>query len=227
MEMMRQWLLIGGIVSILTAWATAQPSVTVQGTLKGYFLSPDGTLSVYEVPFSFPDRPSSADLPERLFTLWAGYYLQGEFSSPKPIQSVWLLGGNGRLLWRRHYPEGVTEETIPYQKGGWVGVKGQDGLFVRLLVRFEDGSETLILPNFPVQFERVLPLKIDWLDFIRIAEVANLLKVKGKEIWEGFSLEGIPFCLKVMKVNGFWSIIQSHQKDLFAMRDRCPMFRSR
>ncbi|MFN3421983.1 MAG: hypothetical protein ACK40X_09705, partial [Armatimonadota bacterium] len=175
MEMMRRWILTGSILSIMTAWSAAQPKVTVQGTLKGYFLPPDGNLSVYEIPFSFPDKPSSPDLPNRLFPLWAGYYLQAKFSSQKPLQSVWLLSGTGRLLWRRHYPEGVTEETIPYQEGGWVGVKGQDGLFVRLLVRFSDGSETIIRPNFPVHFEKVLPLKVDWLDFIRIAEVANLL----------------------------------------------------
>lgn len=189
--------MIGGILSIMVVWAMGQPKVIVQGTLKGYFLSPDGTLSVYEVPFSFPNKPSSPDLPRRLFPFWAGYYLQAKFSSTeKPIQSVWLLSGTGRLLWRRHYPEGVFEETIPYQEEGWVGVKGQDGLFVRLLVRFSDGSETVIRPNFSVRFERVLPLKVDWLDFIRIAEVANLLKEKGREIWEGFSLEGIPFLLE-------------------------------
>ena len=201
---------MGGVVSILTAWATAQPSVTIQGALKGYFLSSDGTLCVYEIPFSFPDRPSSPDLPKRLFPLWAGYYLQAKFSSTeKPIQSVWLLSGTGRLLWRRHYPEGVTEETIPYQEGGWVGVKGQDGLFVRLLVRFADGTETVIRPHFSAHFEKVLPLKVDWLDFIRIAEVAHLLRVKGKEIWEGFGLEGIPFLLEGDE--GQWVLI-NHPK---------------
>lgn len=194
--MVRRWLLISVIMSILTAWASAQPLVTLKGTLKGYFLSPDGNLSVYELPFTFPDPPVPADLPKRLFPLWAGYYLQGEFSSQKSIQSVWLLSGSGRLLWRRHYPEGVTEVTIPYQMGGWVGVKGQDGLSIRLLVRFDDGSETVIRPHFPVLFEKVLPLKVDWLDFVRIAEVAHLLKVKGKEIWKGFTLDGIPFLLE-------------------------------
>lgn len=194
--MVRRWLLMSVIMSILTAWASAQPLVTLKGTLKGYFLSPDGNLSVYELPFTFPDPPAPADLPKRLFPLWAGYYLQGEFSSQKSIQSVWLLSGSGRLLWRRHYPEGVTEGTIPYQMGGWVGVKGQDGLSIRLLVRFDDGSETVIRPHFPVLFEKVLPLKVDWLDFVRIAEVAHLLKVKGKEIWKGFTLDGIPFLLE-------------------------------
>ncbi len=59
MEMMKGWILMGGVLSVMMAWAAAQPLVTVQGTLKGYFLSPDGNLSVYEVPFSFPDQPTS------------------------------------------------------------------------------------------------------------------------------------------------------------------------
>jgi len=183
--------------------------VTVTGVLKGYFLSPDGTLKVREVPFAFPEKPTVSDLPDRLFPLPAGYYLQGKFSASEPIQSVWLLSGNGRLLWRRHYPEGVLEEDMPYQAGGWIGLRGEDGLSVRLLVRFVDGKETVIRPRFPVRFERVLPLKVDWLDFVRIAEVAHLLKKKGKEIWEGFSLDGIPFLLE--GAEGQWVLI-NHPK---------------
>ena len=183
--------------------------VTVTGVLKGYFLSPDGTLKVREVPFAFPEKPTVSDLPDRLFPLPAGYYLQGKFSSSEPIQSVWLLSGNGRLLWRRHYPEGVLEEDMPYQAGGWIGLRGEDGLSVRLLVRFVDGKETVIRPRFPVRFERVLPLKVDWLDFVRIAEVAHLLKEKGKEIWEGFSLDSIPFLLE--GAEGQWVLI-NHPK---------------
>lgn len=191
-----QWIWIIGFTIFTAAWAEAKTQVKLEGTIKGYFLAHNGTLKVYEVPFSFPDKPSSSEFHERLFVLWAGYYLKAQLSSGKPFQSVWLLAGNGRLLWRRHYPEGITEGTIPYQEGGWIGIKGQDGLSVRLLVRFVDGSEMLIRPHFPVRFERILPLKVDWLDFIRIAEVAHLLKVKGKEIWEGFSLDGIPFLLE-------------------------------
>ncbi|MEM2568035.1 MAG: hypothetical protein QXH20_06150 [Candidatus Bathyarchaeia archaeon] len=209
MEMVRRWILMVGILSVMAAWAMSQTSVMVKGTLKGYFLSPNGNLSVCEVPFSFPDEPFSPDLPKSLFPLWAGYYLQGRFSSEKPIQSIWLLSGNGRLLWRRHYPEGVAEGTVPYQEGGWVGVKGQDGLSVKLLVRFDDGSEMVVRPHFPVYFEKVLPLKVDWLDFIRIAEIANLLKAKGKEVWKGFTLEGIPFLLEGDK--GQWVLV-NHPK---------------
>jgi len=201
-----------GLISFVVYMATcvvAQPQLKLEGTLKGYFLAPDGVLAVCEVPFSFPNEPILRDLPNRLFVLWAGYYLQAKFASEKPIQSVWLLASNGRLLWRRHYPAGVTEGTIPYQGGGWVGVKGQDGVTVRLIVRFVDGKEMFVQPYFPVRFERVLPLKVDWLDFIRIAEVANLLKVKGKEIWEGFSLDGIPFLLEGDE--GQWVLI-NHPK---------------
>ncbi|MEM2691548.1 MAG: hypothetical protein QXS01_05570 [Candidatus Bathyarchaeia archaeon] len=207
--MVQRWILMSSIVMLFGSQSVAQPKVTVQGILKGYFLSHDGNLSVYEVPFAFPDQPAPSDLPKRLFPLWAGYYLQGGFSSQKPIQSIWLLSGSGRLIWRRHYPENVKEGTIPHQMGGWVGIKGQDGLSLRLLIRFEDGNETLIRPNFPTQFDRVLPLKVDWLDFIRIAEVAHLLKEKGKEIWEGFSLDGIPFLLEGDE--GQWVLI-NHPK---------------
>lgn len=192
--MWRLWFV--SLTICIATWVGAQPQVKVEGTLNGYFLASDGTLAVREVPFTFPSELASSDLPDCLYVLWAGYYLKAKFASEKPIQSVWLLASNGRLLWRRHYPEGVTEETIPYQYGGWVGVKGQDGLSIRLLIRFVDGSEMLVRPHFPTRFERVLPLKVDWLDFIRIAEVDNLLKAKGKEIWEGFSLDGIPFLLE-------------------------------
>jgi hypothetical protein len=183
--------------------------VKVTGVLKGYFLSPDGTLKVREIPFAFPDQPAAPDLPECLFPLPAGYYLQGKFSASEPIQSVWLLSGNGRLLWRRHYPEGVLEGEMPQEAGGWIGLRGEDRLSVRLLVRFGDGRETVIRPHFPIRFEKVLPLKVDWLDFVRIAEVAHLLKEKGKEIWDGFSLEGIPFLLE--GAEGQWVLI-NHPK---------------
>ena len=36
---------------------SASHSLTMTGVLKGYFLSPDGTLKVREIPFAFPDRP--------------------------------------------------------------------------------------------------------------------------------------------------------------------------
>ncbi|MGQ9463000.1 MAG: hypothetical protein ACUVTP_08425 [Candidatus Fervidibacter sp.] len=154
-----------------------------------------GTLHVYEVPFATDNTPPPDNLPSRLYPLWAGYYLQATIHSSKPFQSLWLLSGNGRLLCRRHYPEGETEADIPHQYG-WLGLKGQDGLYLRLLVRFMDGKEKLIRFQFPCRFERVLPLKVDWLDFVRIAEVAHLLGEKGKEIWEGFTLNGIPFLLE-------------------------------
>jgi hypothetical protein len=205
--------MVASLFGLISLWlpspSFASPSVKVTGVLKGYFLSPDGTLKVREIPFAFPERPAAPDLPERLFPLPAGYYLQGKFSASEPIQSVWLLSGNGRLLWRRHYPEGVLEEDMPYQAGGWIGLRGEDGLSVRLLVRFVDGRETVIRLHFPVRFERVLPLKVDWLDFVRIAEVAHLLKEKGKEIWEGFSLDGIPFLLE--GAEGQWVLI-NHPK---------------
>jgi len=202
--------LLFGLISLwLPSPSSASPSVKVTGVLKGYFLSPDGTLKVREIPFAFPERPAAPDLPERLFPLPAGYYLQGKFSASEPIQSVWLLSGNGRLLWRRHYPEGVLEGEMPQEAGGWIGLRGEDGLSVRLLVRFKDGREMVIRPHFPVRFEKVLPLKVDWLDFVRIAEVAHLLKEKGKEIWEGFSLEGIPFLLE--GAEGQWVLI-NHPK---------------
>jgi hypothetical protein len=205
--------MVASLFGLISLWlpspSSASPSVKVTGVLKGYFLSPDGTLKVREIPFAFPERPAASDLPERFFPLPAGYYLQGKFSASEPIQSVWLLSGNGRLLWRRHYPEGVLEEDMPYQAGGWIGLRGEDGLSVRLLVRFKDGRETVVRPHFPVRFEKVLPLKVDWLDFVRIAEVAHLLKEKGKEIWEGFSLEGIPFLLE--GAEGQWVLI-NHPK---------------
>ncbi|MFA0781925.1 MAG: hypothetical protein YYHSYBAR_000316 [Candidatus Fervidibacter sacchari] len=205
--------MLASLLWLVPSWmispSFASHPVTVTGVLKGYFLSPDGTLKVREVPFAFPEKPTVSDLPDRLFPLPAGYYLQGKFSSSEPIQSVWLLSGNGRLLWRRHYPEGVLEEDMPYQVGGWIGLRGEDGLSVRLLVRFVDGKETVIRPRFPVRFERVLPLKVDWLDFVRIAEVAHLLKEKGKEIWEGFSLDSIPFLLE--GAEGQWVLI-NHPK---------------
>jgi len=205
--------MVASLFGLISLWlpspSSASPSVKVTGVLKGYFLSPDGTLKVREIPFAFPDQPAAPDLPERLFPLPAGYYLQGKFSASEPIQSVWLLSGNGRLLWRRHYPEGVLEGEMPQEAGGWIGLRGEDGLSARLLVRFVDGRETVIRLHFPVRFEKVLPLKVDWLDFVRIAEVAHLLKEKGKEIWEGFSLDGIPFLLE--GAEGQWVLI-NHPK---------------
>ncbi len=205
--------MVASLFGLISVWlpspSSASPSVKVTGVSKGYFLSPDGTLKVREIPFAFPEKPTASDLPDRLFPLPAGYYLQGKFSASEPIQSVWLLSGNGRLLWRRHYPEGVLEGEMPQEAGGWIGLRGEDELSVRLLVRFVDGRETVIRPHFPVRFERVLPLKVDWLDFVRIAEVAHLLKEKGKEIWEGFSLEGIPFLLE--GAEGQWVLI-NHPK---------------
>lgn len=213
--------LISVVLASLTLQVEAQPPVRVTGVLNGYFLSPDGHLKVYEIPFAFPEKPTPDNLPKRLYPLWAGYSLQARFFAPKPVQSVWLLSGVGRLIWRRHYPQGVTEETIPYQPEGWVSLKGQDGLSIKLVIRFIDGDEVLLYPHFPVHFERILPLKVDWLDFVRLAEVAHLLASKGKEIWEGFRIEEVPFLLEGDE--GQWVLINHPKPPKRFKRYRGPL----
>jgi hypothetical protein len=62
---------------------------TMTGVLKGYFLSPDGTLKVREIPFAFPERPAAPDLPERLFSLTCWLL---------PTRQVFCLRANPKCL---------------------------------------------------------------------------------------------------------------------------------
>ena len=70
--MMRHWVWI--IIMAIVTWVGAEPKVTVQGTLKGFFLTMDGNLLVKEVPFGFPEKPLVTDLPDQLLPLFWGHY---------------------------------------------------------------------------------------------------------------------------------------------------------
>ncbi len=52
------------------------------------------------------------------------------------------------------------------------------------------------LKPLDVDWGALPPLRVDWLDFLRIAEVRRLLHEEGDQIWKGFRADRVPFLLE-------------------------------
>ena len=182
-----------GIVSLLTPWAKAQPSVTVHGTLKGYFLTPQGELVRRKIPLT--SSPVSEPPKEQLHLLWAGYYFEGWFKSAQPIKSLTVFA-DSQPIWKREFPKSVLQGAVPDLKLP-LQIHTRYGDLWKVRMVFEDGA-TAELPLRPVgvQFKPVLTLKIDWLDLVRIKAVKNFLTRYGDRLFPGWNAARIPFALQ-------------------------------
>lgn len=132
----------------------AQPSVTVQGTLKGYFLSPNGNLSVYEVPFTFPNKPSNGKLPNQLFPLWARYYLGMYVKvSGAKIQRLQLqVSKRGKMatIETIERSPGSDMIAVPELPNNWLTVHAKADLNLVLIINLESGEKVTIHPQYVV-----------------------------------------------------------------------------
>ncbi|MFN4179666.1 MAG: hypothetical protein ACK4I8_05095, partial [Armatimonadota bacterium] len=224
MEMMRRWILIGSILSILTTWAVGQSKVTVQGTLKGYFLSPDGNLSVYEIPFAFPDKPSNEKLPTQLFPLWARYYLRMrvEVSGAKIHRLQLQVERRGKpvtIETMERLPESDTI-VVPELPNDWLAVHAKAGLNLVLVIDLGNGEKVKIHPQYAVQLGPLQKLKIDWLDLVRIAKVRQFLQERGDDLFLGFRADNIPFLLEGEE--GQWVLVGKGFSEWWRYRGRVP-----
>ncbi len=190
-----RYLWLWGSLLITAVRIAAQPPVHLSGTLKGWFVTPQGELKVYEVPFSFPEKPSNLALPNLLYPVWAKYYLrlQGKFVGAK-AQSVQLLSGKGETIYDGSLKE--TEFSIPTHQTDWLSIHAKVGLDFRLILKFADGTRQTISPYFATKLGALQELKIDWRDLVRIAEVRKFLKEEGDKIFPGLRADDVPFLLE-------------------------------
>jgi hypothetical protein len=187
-------------ISLLLCEAQEPTSrVQVRGVIRGYFLGKDRTLSVHEVPFSYPAPEASAPPGKGLLPLWAGYSFKMEVESPTlNLKQVVIKSGNGTVLWKtRPADPAVTKVTIPHYADKWVGLHVRQGLRLSVIVTLTDGHEERFSIAPPrVRVDQVQTLKIDWLDLVRIYDVRAFLRAHGDDIWRGFRADNVPFLLQ-------------------------------
>jgi len=182
-----------GIVSLLTPWAKAQPSVTVHGTLKGYFLTPQGELVRRKITLT--SSPVSEPPKEQLHLLWAGYYFEGLLESNEPVVSVRIFLGDV-LIYPRRFPKPTTKVALPdwkiplrvHPRYGFPPIIQVEGL--------RGWKEQLRLQPIGVKILSLLPLKVDWMDFVRIELIRRFLEREGDQLFPGWRLEGLTFVMQ-------------------------------
>lgn len=111
--MVWRWVLMVCVTMVLNSWLLAQPKVTVQGTLKGYFITPQEELILRSVILSSSDANETAK--EELHLLWMGYYFEGWLKSEKPVKSITIFA-DGHLIWKRELPKSILQGAVPNLK---------------------------------------------------------------------------------------------------------------
>jgi hypothetical protein len=168
--------------------------LSVEATLRGYFLTPQGQLEPRTVPLiTTAGKPQEAVHP-----LPSGYYLAVTAkSSRSPIvqAEVRTFRGRKRLIAIPVEPPS-SEVRLPPEERSWLGVRPEEGLAFRVTLHLADGRRV----DFPLHPEglRLLPmapLRVNWLDLVRIEEARRLLNALGDEILPGFRADDVPFAL--------------------------------
>jgi len=211
--------LFGLISLLLPSPSFASPSVTVMGVLKGYFLSPDGTLKVREIPFAFPERPKSNSLPSQLFPVWAHYYLQMRVESPDvPIKRLKLRVGEHERMITLEKPQ--KSVSIPEVSPQWLTSHARFGLALKVTVELMDGTVIPVQPQYAVQLGEVQRLKIDWRDLERIAKIGEFLSQRGDEILPGLRADHVPVLLEGEE--GQWVLVGGKFPDRWRYKGVAP-----
>ncbi len=211
--------LLWGLMLFCLSSSSASPSVSVTGVLKGYFLSPDGTLKVWEVPFAFPEKPISPSLPSRLFPVWAHYYIQMRVESPDvPINHLRIqIGDQDMAIPLRGSGKSIT---VPQNPPHWLTVHARTGLTLKVRIELVDGSQVTVQPLYAVQFGDVQRLKIDWRDLERIAKINEFLRRRGDEILPGLRADHIPVLLEGEE--GQWVLVGGKFPDRWRYKGIAP-----
>jgi|GEM_PF-1176764 len=209
----------GLVLFWLSSPSFASPSVKVTGVLKGYFLSPDGTLMVREVPFAFPERPEGKSLPSQLFPVWAHYYLQMRVESPDvPIKRLKLRVGEHERMMTLEKPQ--KSVVIPEVSSQWLTSHARLGLALKVTVELMDGTVISAQPQYAVQLGEVQRLKIDWRDLERIARISGFLRRCGDEILPGLQADHIPILLEGEE--GQWVLVGGKFPDKWRYKGVAP-----
>jgi len=218
-EDMRRWLL-AVCVSISITWAAAQPKVTIQGTLKGYFLTREGELVRRSVILT--NRKVSESPKEKLHLLWAGYYFEGLLESKEPISGVRILLGD-TLIYLRRFPKPTTKVALPDWKIP-LRVHPRYGFPPILELEQEQGQRSrIVLQPVGVKILPLLSLKVDWLDFIRINLLRQFLERKGDNFLPGWRANEITFVLQGEDNQAVWINPPEPPKGTKRYKGPCPL----
>lgn len=217
---MRRWILIGGILSIMAAWAIGQPKVAVQGTLKGYFLTPKGELVRRSITLT--SSPVSELPKEQLHLLWAGYYFEGLLESEEPIVGVRIFLGDV-LIYPRRFPKPTTKVALPDWKIP-LRVHPRYGFPPVVEVEWGQGRRSQIaMQPIGVKVLSLLPLKIDWIDLIRLDLVRRFLDREGDNFFPNWRANGITFVLQGEDNQAVWINPPKPLKGTKRYRGPCPL----
>lgn len=210
------WLLM--IVSY--GYGSSADCLMCTGVLQGYFLTQKGEVVLRSINLS--TQTLSEQPKEELYLLWAGYYFEGKVKSARPIQSVSILAGN-HVIWKREFPKAILQGAVPDLKLP-LQLHTRYGSDWKVRFIFDDGTwVALPLQPIGVRFKPPLPLKIDWLDLVRIHVVKTFLACYGDHLFPGWNAERIPFAL--LGDEGQWVFINHPNPPKGAKRYRgpCPL----
>jgi len=191
------WLIIMAIVT----WAGAQPKVTVQGALKGYFLTPQGEIVRREV--ALKNEVSNKPVKEALHLLWAGYYFEGLLESKEPVVGVRIFLGD-TLIYPRCFPKPASKVSLPDWKIP-LRIHPRYGFPPVVEIELSQGQKRrLVLRPVAIKLLPPPPLKVDWLDFLRIKLVCQFLEREGDNFFPGWRGSGVTFVLEDEDGQAVW-----------------------
>lgn len=185
---------VPGHPSGLQSAPPSRPDFSIEATLRGYFLTLQGQLERRTISLARKARQPQ----ETIQPVPSGYYLAIAVKSPRlPIvqADVTTLRGRRRLISLPVEPPSL-EVRIPQQERSWLGVRPEEGLSFRVVLRLADGQrvEAPLHPDgcrlFPMA-----PLRVNWLDLVRIEEARRLLRALGDEILPGLRADDVPIAL--------------------------------
>lgn len=218
--MARRQILMGCFLMILSSWLVAQPKVIVQGTLKGYFLTLQGELvhrSVILTSSTINESPK-----EQMHLLWMGYYFDGLLESKEPVIGVRVFLGDA-LIYPRRFPKPTNKVAIPDWKIP-LKIHPRYGFPPILELEWEQGEKSyLTLQPIGAKILPLLPLKIDWLDFVRIDLVRKFLEREGDNFFPHWRANGITFVLQGEDGQAVWINPSKPLKGLKRYKGPCPL----
>jgi len=218
--MVRRWILMVGILSIMAAWAVGQPKVTVQGTLKGYFLTPKGELVRRSITLT--SSPVNEPSKEQLHLLWAGYYFEGLLESEEPVVGVRIFLDDV-LIYPRRFPKPTTKVALPDRKIP-LCVHPRYGFPPVVEVEWGQGRRSrIVMQPIGVKVLSPLPLKIDWIDLIRIDLVRRFLEREGDNFFLNWRASGVTFVLQGEDDQAVWINPPKPPKGTKRYKGPCPL----